>query len=166
MSPNAQSKSIKRMAWSAFALVVLLALWYAFRPEKLFVNQRVNEPPPASLAQTVPLYTGSFQSGARATSGRATVYRESDGTRVLTLSNFSAPPEATLQVLLVDTNAANDPNLGSSDGHQRRIGEIKTGLTELSYPLPGDIDVNRWNSVVIYADSLHAVFATARLDAF
>lgn len=29
------------------AAVVLLALWYAFRPEKLILNKKVDEPPPA-----------------------------------------------------------------------------------------------------------------------
>lgn len=31
------------------AALVLIALWYAFRPEKLFINHKVDEPPPTSL---------------------------------------------------------------------------------------------------------------------
>jgi hypothetical protein len=31
------------------AAIVLLALWYAFRPEKLIINKKVDEPPPASI---------------------------------------------------------------------------------------------------------------------
>jgi hypothetical protein len=31
------------------AAIVLLALWYAFRPEKLIINKKVDEPPPAFL---------------------------------------------------------------------------------------------------------------------
>ena len=31
------------------AAIVLLALWYAFRPEKLIINKKVNEPPPALM---------------------------------------------------------------------------------------------------------------------
>jgi hypothetical protein len=38
--------------WSmlvALALAVLLLLWYLFRPERLFINKSVNEPPPGSM---------------------------------------------------------------------------------------------------------------------
>jgi hypothetical protein len=31
------------------AALVLVALWYAFRPEKLFINKKVDEPPPAMI---------------------------------------------------------------------------------------------------------------------
>ena len=31
------------------AAIVLLALWYAFRPEKLIINKKVDEPPPAFI---------------------------------------------------------------------------------------------------------------------
>ena len=31
------------------AAIVLLALWYAFRPEKLIINKKVDEPPPAVI---------------------------------------------------------------------------------------------------------------------
>ena len=31
------------------AAIVLLALWYAFRPEKLIINKTVAEPPPALI---------------------------------------------------------------------------------------------------------------------
>lgn len=31
------------------ALAVVLLLWYFFRPERLFINKTVNEPPPQSM---------------------------------------------------------------------------------------------------------------------
>ncbi len=31
------------------AAIVLLALWYAFRPEKLIINKKVDKPPPAVI---------------------------------------------------------------------------------------------------------------------
>jgi hypothetical protein len=33
----------------AVGLAVLLLLWYFFRPERLFINKTVNEPPPQSV---------------------------------------------------------------------------------------------------------------------
>jgi hypothetical protein len=42
-------------------LVILLASWYLFRPEKLFINKRVNEAAPfASKHSEERLYTGLF----------------------------------------------------------------------------------------------------------
>jgi hypothetical protein len=66
-------------------LVVLAAGgWYAFRPERLFINKRVNESfgdigtsAPASLAM------GQFHSVHHETKGTAAVIRTGDGKRVL-----------------------------------------------------------------------------------
>ena len=40
----------KRIALAAICLVVLAGLWFAFRPEKLFINKKVNEALPAGIA--------------------------------------------------------------------------------------------------------------------
>jgi len=58
--------------------VVLLVAWYAFRPERLFVNQRVHEELPTAQAADSParpLASGKFHSVAHATSGTAAVYQ-------------------------------------------------------------------------------------------
>ena len=47
------------------ALVVLIVVgagaWYAFRPERLFINQRVNEQFPTAAAASNQLASGQFQ---------------------------------------------------------------------------------------------------------
>src|SRR5207247_11344716 len=75
--------------------VVAVGAWYAFRPERLFVNKTVNETFPAgSQAQAaVPaapttLATGRFHTNAHETKGTATVYRIADGRRILRLEQF------------------------------------------------------------------------------
>ena len=71
--------------------IVLLVAWYAFRPERLFVNQRVHEELPTAQAANSPaklLASGKFHSGAHATSGTAAVYRLADGTRLLRFTEF------------------------------------------------------------------------------
>jgi hypothetical protein len=159
--------SQRRMVWSGLAVLVLLGLWYAFRPEKLFVNKKVAEPPPASLARLTALYTGSFQSDARQTSGRATVYQQPDGSRVLTLSNFSTANEPALDVILLDgSSVSNGRDFTPGNTRDRELGELKPNQGEQSYPLPADVDFNRLNTVAIYSAGLHAVFGTAKLDAF
>jgi hypothetical protein len=38
-----------RVVWIVLAVLILIVLWYLFRPEKLWINHKVDEPPPASL---------------------------------------------------------------------------------------------------------------------
>jgi hypothetical protein len=166
MPEDAHKFSKRRIVWTVLALVVLFGLWYAFRPEKLFVNKRVAESPPAALGQLTPLYTGSFHSAARDTSGRATVYQHPNGSRVLTLSNLSTAHEPVLNVILLDgSSIANNQNF-TPGTNGRDIGEIKGSQPEQSYALPADVDIDRFNIVAIYSGGLHAVFGTAKLDAF
>jgi len=61
---------------AAVGLPILVAAWWAFRPEKLWINQKVSEPAPfASSTDPQPLYTGRLEGKAHQTSGRATIYR-------------------------------------------------------------------------------------------
>jgi len=167
MSEDARKFSRRRIVRTVLAFVVLFGLWYAFRPEKLFVNKRVAEPPPAALGQLTPLYTGSFRGVARDTRGRATVYQQPNGNRLLTVSNLSTASESGLVVILIDgSSIANGQNIIVADANDREIGQIKARQPEQSYVLPADVDLDRFNTVAIYSASLHAVFATAKLDAF
>ena len=50
-------KTLVLLAVAIFAI----AAWYAFRPERAFINQRVNEQSPTSAASNK-LATGQFQS--------------------------------------------------------------------------------------------------------
>jgi Electron transfer DM13 len=159
--------SRKRMLWLALALIALFSLWYAFRPEKLFVNKRVSEPLPAALRGITPLYTGSFQSNRRETSGRATVYQKPNGTRLLTLSNFSTSKEAVLNVMFVKAiSLENGHSFSPDNSNARDLGELKGNQSEQSYALPADLDFDRFNTVAIYSAGLHVVLGTAKLEAF
>jgi hypothetical protein len=167
MLENAHKLSNRRVVWWGLAVVVLLALWYAFRPEKLFVNKKVAEPPPAALARLTALYTGSFHSDAHGTTGRATVYQQPNGSRALTLSNFSTSDGPALSVILLDgSTVAHGQDLNLSNTNHRNLGELKTIHGEQNYALPAGVDLNRFNTVVIYSAGLHVIFGTATLDAF
>ena len=167
MPEDAHKLSKKRIVWSAVALVALFGLWYAFRPEKLFINKKVNEGPPATVGQLTPLFTGSFQSDTRGTSGRATVYQQPNGGRVLTLSNFSTSNGSALELILLnESGASKGQEIAAGSPTDRNLGELKGNQGEQSYTLPGDVDFNRLNTVAIYSPELHAIFGTAKLEAF
>ena len=74
---NDMSRSVKPkyILFGILGFLLLAGLWYAFRPEKLFINKRVDEAAPAQTAgQMKPLFTGRFSGEVHKTSGRATVY--------------------------------------------------------------------------------------------
>jgi hypothetical protein len=53
---------------AAAGLPVLVAAWWAFRPEKLFINERVNEPASfLASSDPPPVLTGGLKNGAHAT---------------------------------------------------------------------------------------------------
>src|SRR5215469_14063073 len=85
----------------AIGLPVLVALWWAFRPEKLWINERVNEPAPfAASSDPEPIFTARFEAKAQQTSGRATIYKKPGGGQYLTLSDFTIPSGSDFHLLL------------------------------------------------------------------
>ncbi|MGC2331183.1 MAG: DM13 domain-containing protein [Candidatus Acidiferrales bacterium] len=94
----------------AVGLPLLVGAWWAFRPEKLWINQKVNEPAPfASSTDPQPLYTGLLEGKAHQTSGRTTIYKTTDGKEFLRLTDFSTSNGPDVHVLLARSD---DQNLG------------------------------------------------------
>ncbi len=60
-----------------FALAALASFWWIFRPERLFVNTRVNEAAPSGIAALQPVFTGELHAvgGAVATHGRVNIFK-------------------------------------------------------------------------------------------
>lgn len=149
-------------------MIVLVALWYLFRPEKLFVNKRVNEAAPfATNGQAQPIYTGRLDGKLHATSGRATVYRQPDGTLNLRLSDFRTSNGPDVHVVLVQ---ADDPALQASAPSKApasvEIGALKGNVGDQDYRIPAGTDLTRYNAVAIYCERFHAVLGVANLQLF
>jgi hypothetical protein len=75
----------KRGVVVALIALVLVVGWYFFRPERIFLDQRVDE---ATGASGTVLATGAFHGVAHDGRGKASVVRRSDGSRVLELTEF------------------------------------------------------------------------------
>lgn len=149
-------------------LLVLLAGWYLFRPEKLFINKQVNEAAPFTANNAAqPVYTGLLSGKLHETSGRATVYRDPDGTMTLRLSDFHTSNGPDVHVVLV---ASGDPGLQSSTPGTAlaslEVGPLKGNQGDQDYKLPAHADLTRYNTVAIYCERFRAVFGTANLEAF
>lgn len=150
------------------AIPVVVGLWWAFRPEKLWVNQKVSEAAPASLAsEPEALFTGKLESKAHETSGRATIYKDSSGKEYLRLSDFATSNGPDVHVLLV---RAEDPalqkNIVAGDLDHVELGTLKGNQGDQNYDLPGAADLEKYQAVAIYCERFHAIFGVARLEKF
>ncbi len=135
----------------AVSLPILVGLWWAFRPEKLWINENVNEPAPfATSGDPQPVLTGRFEAKSQQTSGRATIYKKPGGPEYLRLSDFSAP---TGEDLHVELNGADLGPLKSSEGDQ-------------NYDLAAATDLSKDEAVAIYSERLHTVIGLAKLQPF
>src|SRR5260221_7274368 len=99
-----QRSWISRNKWifAVIALPVLAVAWWEFRPEKLFINEKVSEAAPfAARGEAQPVYTGVLEGKAHPTSGRATIYQSPDGKNYLRLPDFSTSNGQDVHVVLL-----------------------------------------------------------------
>jgi hypothetical protein len=147
---------------------VLAGAWWAFRPEKLFINQRVNEAAPAALSsEPEALYTGKLEGKVHPTSGRATIYKTADGKEYLRLSDFTTSNGPDVHVLLVRAEGkALESELVKGDLDSVELGALKRNQGDQNYDLPKAADLNKYQAVVIYCERFHAIFGVAKLEKF
>ncbi|HTW63080.1 MAG TPA: DM13 domain-containing protein [Bryobacteraceae bacterium] len=143
----------------AVGLPVLVALWWAFRPEKLWINEKVNEAAPFDTsAGPQPILIGRFEGNAQQTSGRATIFKKPGGEEYLHLSAFSTANGPDTHVLLAQSG---DPNLAPID-----CGPLKSSEGDQNYDFPSATALNKYQTVIIYGERSHTVFGLAKLEPF
>ena len=149
-------------------LPVLVALWWAFRPEKLWINQRVDEPAPfAATTDPQPVYTGTLEGKAHQTRGRATIYQTPSGVRYLRLTDFQTSNGPDVHVLLArgdDEDLQQEIVKGQLDSLE--LGSLKGNQGDQNYALQPSADLNKYDAVVIYCERFHAIFGVGKLEQF
>ncbi len=147
---------------------VLVGAWWAFRPEKLFINEKVNEAAPAALStEPEALYTGKLEGKVHATSGRATIYKTADGKEYLRLSDFSTSNGPDVHVVLVRAeDKALDGEIVKGEIDSVELGVLKGNQGDQNYDLPASADLNKYQAVAVYCERFHAIFGVARLEKF
>lgn len=169
MNTNNGSR-LSRYKWIVILIgaPVLAGAWWAFRPEKLFINQKVNEAAPMALSsEPEALYTAKLEGKVHQTSGRATIYKSADGKEYLRLSDFTTSNGPDVHVLLAraeDKALESEVVQGGLDGVE--LGALKGNEGDQNYDLPTATDLNKYQAVVIYCERFHAVFGVAKLEKF
>ncbi|MGH9703409.1 MAG: DM13 domain-containing protein, partial [Candidatus Acidiferrales bacterium] len=160
----------KRTLFIIAGLGVLIALWAAFRPEKLFVNQKVNESFPSAAAASSPtgssslapnaLLTGTFHNGAHDTLGTASIYQGDGGKKILRLTNFKTSNGPDVHVYLVAAPDATDSDMVKKAGFID-LGSIKGNEGNQNYNIPEDANLSTHRAVTIWCARFNVNFGTA-----
>jgi electron transfer DM13 len=137
---------------------IILALGVAFPAGAPIVGT-------AQAAQAVRLASGQFGGWIDAihrAEGHASVYRLSDGSRVLRLENFKSTNGPNLYVYLSgDASPRNSAQLHENGDFE--VGRLKGNIGNQNYTLPSGVDLSKFKSVVIYCKQFHVVFGSAEL---
>lgn len=144
------------------AIIVAIGAWYAFRPERLFINQRVNEQFPTTAASSTKLATGVFHSGAHETKGTAAVFQLADGKKTLRLTDFATSNGPDVHVYLVAVDDAKD-NDTVTKADFVDIGTLKGNIGDQNYELPANADLAKYRAVTIWCKRFSVNFGTAPL---
>ncbi len=142
--------------------IVAIGAWYAFRPERLFINQKVNEQFPTASAANNKLASGQFHSGAHETRGTATVFQLADGKKTLRLTDFATSNGPDVHVYLVAAGDAKDNDTVTKAGFID-IGTLKGNIGDQNYELPANADLAKYRSVTIWCKRFSVNFGTAPL---
>src|SRR5262245_43563458 len=127
---------MSRKSLVVFVLVIAAAgAWYAFRPERLFINQRVNEQFPTTAAVSSKITAGQFHSGAHETKGTATVFQLANGQKTLRLTDFATSNGPDVHLYLVAADDAKD-NDTVKRAEVVDIGTLKGNIGDQNYDLP------------------------------
>jgi Electron transfer DM13. len=176
----------KRTLIISVAAVAAIAGWYAFRPERLFVNQSVSESLPQSSTEPsngvianasatssmmpanvdasapVALAAGKFHGVHHETQGLATVYRLADGKRVVRFTNFSTSNGPDVRIYLVAATDAPDNATVQKAGFIE-LGPMKGNQGDQNYEIPANVDLSKYRAVTIWCKRFGVNFATAPL---
>src|SRR5437879_8694789 len=144
------------------AAVAALVAWYAFRPERLVVNRRVDEALPTAQGgrSARPLETGRFYSILHPTEGTATIFQMGDGTRVLRLTSFSTSNGPDVHVYMVAADDAKDVATVQKASFVD-LGVIKGNIGDQNYTLGSDLNLAKYRAVSIWCKRFSVNYGAA-----
>jgi hypothetical protein len=160
----------KRNLIIGIAIIVLAGLWYAFRPELLFINKTVSEEFPGGAAMAsiekgaTAVTTGNFKGLAHETKGTATIYHLADSRRTLRLTDFETSNGPDVHVYLTAAEVAKGSDAIRAAGFID-LGSMKGNMGDQNYDIPADADLNKYRHVTIWCARFSVNFGSAALSA-
>jgi hypothetical protein len=152
-----------------------------FEPQKLFIDDRVNEGLPTVAAgadggstagerragadrepRIEVLARGAFQSYEHSTTGSADVLRLADGSRYLRFERFETSNGPDVRVYLSAAPAGGDGD--AFDDEYVELGELKGNIGSQNYAIPADLVLRQFESAVIWCKRFSVPFGAAPLQ--
>ena len=147
---------------------------YLFQPWALFTDVEVDEAiptgapagsgsaeqsgtPTSSGPKT--LANGTFISLDHPTAGDVKIIETATGDRFVRFENFATDNGPDVKVWITDTSATDAA--AAKDGTWVDLGAIKGNLGNQNYPLPADLDLDDYTSVVLWCDRFSVPFGAA-----
>lgn len=163
----------KRRPFLAAALVLLgvgagvFGLIY-FQPQKLLLDQRVDEAVPqaeqptqtASAGMPEQIASSPFRSLEHETTGKALLTAMPDGSRVLSLVDFETSNGPDLRVYL--SAGDSDRSFGEEYGQDFiELGRLKGNIGDQNYDVPSTADLSKYRNAVIWCKRFSVGFGVA-----
>jgi hypothetical protein len=174
--PAAAITSAVLLALVAFVLVY-------FQPQKLFIDDEVNETLPFAVAtasaggeSTTPtaapastpaaaavlLASGPFRSGEHRTTGDAQLLELPDGGRLLRLVSLRTSNGPALRVWL-SAAASTAGNGAVASARHVDLGGLKGNIGSQNYQVPDSVDLDAYSSAVVWCERFSVTFGAAPL---
>ena len=146
---------MKKVYWAVIALIFILPIaYYLISP--LFIDIELNEASPlGTQAETISktMLTGDFIPSAHEVSGKALILDAPEG-KVLRFEDFETVNGPDLFIYL-SSDLTNDDFID--------LGEIKATKGNVNYILPENIDLEKYNKVLVWCRAFRVLFSYAKL---
>ena len=146
---------MKKVYWAVIALIFILPIaYYLISP--LFIDIELNEASPlGTQAETTSktMLTGDFIPSAHEVSGKALILDAPEG-KVLRFEDFETVNGPDLFIYL-SSDLTNDDFID--------LGEIKATKGNVNYILPENIDLEKYNKVLVWCRAFRVLFSYAKL---
>ena len=159
----------------AIAALVLFGLGvYWFGPQRLFLDREVAEALPTPTATDPPadeepldepsgveeLTAGRFRSLEHGTTGLARIVELEDGSRFVRLEDLDTSDGPDLRIYLTDQPLSDDWHVWD-DGEYVDLGALKGNIGDSNYEIPRDLDLSRYETVVVWCRRFTVGFGVA-----
>ena len=178
-------KTFGLLALAGVAVLVFVLVF--FQPQKLFIDDEVDEALPAASAgepaaeepageEPAPkrdgeartpagpktLASGEFRGLDHRGTGRALIVELPDGKRYLRFEDLDVENGPDLKVYLAAAPSSSDS--GAFDDDFVNLGELKGNKGNQNYELPDDVDLSKYKSAVVWCQRFSVGFAVAPVE--
>ncbi len=183
-SPQAPPRRKRRWPWilgflGVFLVIALAVGAFLFQPWLIFVDNEVDDeipvavtaPPNASgtpqPGASVILSTGTLISHEHDTSGKVSVIKKPDGTRVLAIENLDTTTGPDVHVWLSDGEVKEGVGgwRTAADANNVDLGPIKGNKGNQVYTIPANVDLADYPAVFLWCVRFSVSFGAATLAA-